>query len=47
MKVILKKIKYSNLIELNLSSIKPCVSGPKRPQDKINLENVKKPISIH
>ena len=37
-----EKIKYSDVIELNLSSINPCVSGPKRPQDKINLEDVKK-----
>jgi aconitate hydratase len=35
------KIKYSELIELNLSGIEPSIAGPKRPQDKIVLTNVK------
>jgi aconitate hydratase len=34
-------IDYSDVIELDLSKIKPSVSGPKRPQDRINIENVK------
>ncbi len=28
---------YSRIVELDLSSIKPCIAGPKRPQDKIEL----------
>ena len=32
----------TNLISIDLSQIQPCVSGPKRPQDKINLVNVNK-----
>ena len=38
----LEKIKYDKLITIDLSQIQPCVSGPKRPQDKINLVNVNK-----
>jgi len=32
---------YSKVVELELSDVKPCISGPKRPQDKIELSNVK------
>ncbi|NWG13183.1 MAG: aconitate hydratase AcnA [Acidobacteria bacterium] len=32
---------YSTVVELDLGQIRPCVSGPKRPQDRIGLENVK------
>ncbi|PRY88643.1 aconitate hydratase AcnA [Mongoliibacter ruber] len=35
------KIKYSSLLELDLSSVEPTVSGPKRPQDKILLKEFK------
>jgi aconitate hydratase len=35
------KIKYSEVIELDLSDIEPSIAGPKRPQDKIKLTNVK------
>lgn len=35
------EIDYTKVLELDLGSIKPCVSGPKRPQDHINLEQVK------
>lgn len=34
-------IDYSQVLELNLNEIEPCVSGPKRPQDRINLGDVK------
>ena len=37
-----EKINYSDNFQIDLSSIEPCVSGPKRPQDKINLRQVKK-----
>ena len=30
-----KKIEYADNIKLDLSKIEPCVSGPKRPQDKL------------
>ncbi|MBL8151626.1 MAG: aconitate hydratase AcnA, partial [Blastocatellia bacterium] len=32
---------YSSVIELNLADVKPGVAGPKRPQDRINLTQVK------
>jgi aconitate hydratase len=32
---------YSNLLEIDLSSVQPSVSGPKRPQDRINLSDLK------
>jgi len=34
-------INYSSVLELDLSGIKPTVAGPKRPQDKIELDNFK------
>jgi aconitate hydratase len=33
---------YSQTLELDLHSIKPSVAGPKRPQDRIELGNLKK-----
>ncbi len=33
---------FAEKLELDLSSIKPCVAGPKRPQDRIELGSVKK-----
>jgi aconitate hydratase len=35
------KIKYSSIVELDLSSVEPTVSGPKRPQDKILVREFK------
>ncbi|EEF58845.1 aconitate hydratase [Pedosphaera parvula] len=32
---------YSTVVELNLSEVKPSVAGPKRPQDRINLPELK------
>lgn len=34
-----ESIKYTDVLELDLSTIEPTVSGPKRPQDKILLKN--------
>lgn len=34
-----ESITYTHILELNLSTIEPTVSGPKRPQDKILLKN--------
>ncbi|MBS0290474.1 MAG: aconitate hydratase AcnA [Proteobacteria bacterium] len=33
---------YSDIITLNLNEIKPCIAGPKRPQDRIDLKDAKK-----
>jgi aconitate hydratase len=35
------KINYTRVIELELSTVEPTVSGPKRPQDKILLKDFK------
>ncbi len=35
------KIKYTEVVDLDLGSIKPSVAGPKRPQDKIFIPQVK------
>ncbi len=32
---------YTKVIELDLSSIHPCLAGPKRPQDRIDLQDLK------
>ncbi|HEY5636865.1 MAG TPA: aconitate hydratase AcnA [Burkholderiales bacterium] len=34
-------IDYSQVLELDLSSVLPSLAGPKRPQDRINLDRVK------
>jgi aconitate hydratase len=36
-----KAIQYTNVITLDLSTIEPSVSGPKRPQDRIPLKQLK------
>ncbi|HEX5169613.1 MAG TPA: aconitate hydratase AcnA [Cyclobacteriaceae bacterium] len=36
-----ENITYTDTIELDLTSIEPTVAGPKRPQDKILLKNLK------
>lgn len=36
-----QNIHYSHVLELDLASIEPTVSGPKRPQDKILVKNLK------
>jgi aconitate hydratase len=36
------EIDYSEVLELDLSSIMPSLAGPKRPQDRIDLEDVKR-----
>ena len=32
---------YTKTLELDLADVKPCIAGPKRPQDKIELDCVK------
>ena len=34
-------IDFTKVLELDLNSIKPCVAGPKRPQDRIDLVDLK------
>jgi len=36
---------YSDSIELDLSTVRPCLAGHKRPQDRILLEDMKKEFS--
>jgi aconitate hydratase len=36
--------KYSKVLSLDLSIIEPCVAGPKRPQDRIPLSELKKTV---
>jgi aconitate hydratase len=35
-------IEYSQVVELDLATIKPSVAGPKRPQDRIELPNLRR-----
>jgi aconitate hydratase len=37
-----QQAEYSDVLELDLSSVEPCVSGPARPQDRIPLKSLKK-----
>ncbi|GAA0153701.1 RNA metabolism protein [Lithospermum erythrorhizon] len=32
---------YTSFLELNLSDVEPCVSGPKRPHDRVTLKEMK------
>ncbi len=32
---------FSGVLDLDLGSVEPCLAGPKRPQDRVNLTNVK------
>jgi aconitate hydratase len=32
---------YTDILELDMSTVEPSIAGPKRPQDKINLSDVK------
>ncbi|MER2133875.1 MAG: aconitate hydratase [Arthrobacter sp.] len=36
-----KEIKYSEYLELDLSTVVPSIAGPKRPQDRVELTNAK------
>ena len=38
----LGEVEYSDVLEIDLSEIEPSVAGPKRPQDRIALSDVKK-----
>ena len=41
------KPEYNRVLELDLSSIEPCVSGPKNPEDKINLNKFSNLVNEH
>ncbi len=36
------EVEFSKVVELDLKSVKSCVSGPKRPQDRIDVPDLKK-----
>ena len=36
------QIEYSQVVDLDLASVKPSVAGPKRPQDRIELGNLRR-----
>ena len=36
------QIEYSQVVELDLATVKPSVAGPKRPQDRIELGNMRR-----
>ena len=40
-----RDIEYTKLVKLDLSTVSPSLSGPKRPQDRIELGNVKSKFS--
>lgn len=35
------EVEYTKVLDLDLSTLSPCVSGPKRPQDRIELSQLK------
>lgn len=35
-------VKFTDVLELNLNTVEPCISGPKRPHDRVPLSNIKK-----
>mgnify|MGYP001297552354 FL=1 len=37
-----EKIVYSQNLELDISTVQACLSGPKRPEDRVNLRDVEK-----
>jgi aconitate hydratase len=41
-----KDAKYDALIELDLSTVQPSLAGPKRPQDRVLLSDMKKTVAV-
>jgi aconitate hydratase len=35
-------IKFTDVLSLDLNTVEPCISGPKRPHDRVPVSNVKK-----
>lgn len=42
-----EKVQYSEYLELDLSAVEPSLAGPKRPQDRVPLKEVKKSFLAH
>tara|TARA_B100000482_G_scaffold91806_1_gene66065 strand:- start:2820 stop:5408 length:2589 start_codon:yes stop_codon:yes gene_type:complete len=40
-----EKILYSQNLELDISTVQACLSGPKRPEDRVNLRDVEKTVT--
>ncbi|MBS0615907.1 MAG: aconitate hydratase [Verrucomicrobia bacterium] len=40
------EVDFTKVIELDLGSVVPCVAGPKRPQDRIDLPDLKKQFEM-
>jgi len=34
-------LEFSQIVDLDISTVKPCIAGPKRPQDRIEIESLK------
>ncbi len=41
-----REAEYSAVLELDMGSVKPSISGPKRPQDRIELEQAKSQFQV-
>lgn len=37
-----EEVEYSDTLELDLGAVEPCLAGPKRPQDRVNLKDLPK-----
>lgn len=35
-------VQFTDVMELDLSTVDPCISGPKRPHDRVPLTDVKR-----
>ena len=40
-----ENILYSQKLELDISTVQACLSGPKRPEDRVNLSDVEKTVT--
>ncbi|CDJ48387.1 aconitate hydratase, putative [Eimeria brunetti] len=41
-----QKVSYTDVLEVDLSKIEPCIAGPKRPQDEVLLRNLKREFIV-
>jgi aconitate hydratase len=41
------ELAYSDILEISLNDIEPCIAGPSRPQDKIALRNAKDKLTSY
>lgn len=35
-------VQFTDILELDLSTVDPCISGPKRPHDRVPLSDIKR-----